>query len=95
LLFFWGVTGKKRKELVMSESAWIVYTIIERPSMDKSFWLRIGRAFVNRDGSFNMNLDALPVNGKLHLRQETQRDRASAQARAGASAGNAGAEAAF
>jgi len=57
----------------MSEKIWVVYTIIEKPGFDKSFWVRIGRAFVNRDGSFNLNLDALPVNGKLHLREEVPR----------------------
>jgi len=57
----------------MSEKIWVVYTIIDKPGYDKSFWVRIGRAFVNRDGSFNLNLDALPINGKLHLREEVPR----------------------
>ena len=50
-----------------------VYTIIETPG-DKSFWLRIGWARTNRDGSFNVTLDALPVNGKLQVRDWTPRD---------------------
>jgi hypothetical protein len=41
-----------------------VYTIIDKPG-DKSFWLRVGSAFLNRDGSWNLKLDALPVNGQL------------------------------
>ena len=32
------------------------------------FWTRIGSAFVNRDGSLNVTLSAMPVNGKLHIR---------------------------
>lgn len=44
-----------------------VYTIIER-GQGRAYWLRIGVAFVNRDGSFNVRLDALPVNGQLHIR---------------------------
>jgi len=59
----------------MSEKIWVVYTIIDRPGLDKAFWVRLGRAFVNRDGSFNLMLDALPTNGKLHLRQEVPRER--------------------
>jgi len=59
----------------MPEKVWTVYTIIERPGMERSFWVRIGRAFVNRDGSYNLMLDALPTNGKLHLRQEEPRQR--------------------
>ena len=34
----------------------------------KTYWMRIGNAFVNRDGSTNVYLDALPANGKLHIR---------------------------
>ena len=62
----------------MSDKIWNVYTIIERPGYDKSIWVRIGRAFVNRDESFNLFLDALPTNGKLHLRLETPRERPAA-----------------
>ena len=34
----------------------------------KTYWMRIGNAFVNRDGSTNVYLDAYPTNGKLHIR---------------------------
>lgn len=44
-----------------------VYTIIER-SGGRKHWLRIGTAFVNRDGSLNVVLDAVPITGKLHIR---------------------------
>lgn len=46
-----------------------VYTIVERAGdSSKKFWLRIGTAFVNRDGSINVKLDAMPTNGTLHIR---------------------------
>jgi hypothetical protein len=50
-----------------------VYTIIERNDRSdgegrKSFWLRLGAAFLNRDGSYTVRLDALPLNGVLQLR---------------------------
>ncbi len=51
-----------------------VYTIIEKDNAPtsngrrKGFWVRIGAAFVNHDGSFTVKLDALPVNGTLHVR---------------------------
>ena len=48
-------------------------TIIEKPG-DRAFWLRIGWAFLNRDGSYSLNLDALPVNGKLQMRDWQPRD---------------------
>jgi hypothetical protein len=50
-----------------------VYTIIEKPG-DKPFWLRIGWAHVNRDGSYNIHLDATPINGKLQVRDYTPRE---------------------
>ncbi len=42
-----------------------VYTIVER-NPERRHWLRIGIAFVNRDGSLNVRLDAIPANGQLH-----------------------------
>jgi hypothetical protein len=51
----------------------VVYTITEKPGSDKSFWSKIGSAWINRDSSINIQLDALPVNGKLHLREQLER----------------------
>ncbi len=50
-----------------------VYTIIEKPGSDRSFWTRIGYAWVNRDQSINIQLDALPMNGRLHVREAPER----------------------
>jgi hypothetical protein len=30
-------------------------------------------AFVNRDGSMNVYLDVLPLDGKLHVREQSER----------------------
>lgn len=58
-----------------SASTWrTVYTIVERGG-HKKIWLRIGVAFVNRDGSLNVRLDAMPVSGQLHIRDSPPRDR--------------------
>jgi hypothetical protein len=51
-----------------------VYTIIEKQGMEKCFWIKVGACFTNRDGSFNVFLDALPVNGKLHIRPRTEKE---------------------
>jgi hypothetical protein len=51
----------------------LVYTIVERGS-GKSFWTRVGAAFVNADGSINVRLDAIPINGTLQLRDYEPRD---------------------
>lgn len=34
-----------------------------------SIWVRAGTAFVNKDGSLNLLLDVLPLDGKLHVRE--------------------------
>jgi len=33
-------------------------------------WVRAGTAIENRDGSLNVSLDVLPIDGKLHLRPD-------------------------
>lgn len=40
-----------------------------RPGKDGSVWVKAGSAYVNRDGSINVYLDVLPLDGKLHLRR--------------------------
>lgn len=45
-----------------------VFTIREKKG-DAGFFVRIGTAFVNNDGSINVYLDALPLDGKLHIRE--------------------------
>ena len=34
-----------------------------------SIWSQCGSAFINRDGSINVYLDVLPLDGKLHIRR--------------------------
>jgi hypothetical protein len=46
----------------------VVYTIIETGE-GKSIWRQVGAAFVNRDESLTVLLDALPTNGRLHIRE--------------------------
>ena len=46
----------------------LAYTIVERDKDGRKFWVRVGAAFVNRDGSLNVKLDAMPVNGQLQIR---------------------------
>jgi hypothetical protein len=51
-----------------------VFTIVEsQKDAERKFWIRIGRAFENRDGSTTVYLDALPVNGMLQIREENNR----------------------
>ena len=50
----------------------MVYVITERSG--KSYWNRIGIAFVNQDGSINVKLDAMPVKGELQIRDYVPRE---------------------
>ncbi|MFN0064157.1 MAG: hypothetical protein ACKVPX_16745 [Myxococcaceae bacterium] len=49
-----------------------VFTIKEA-GRSGSIWLRAGTAFVNRDGSLNLLLDVLPLDGRLHVREALER----------------------
>ena len=52
-----------------------VFAITERG--EKSYWTRVGVAYPNRDGSINVNLDALPVSGRLQIRSDEEREAAN------------------
>lgn len=45
-----------------------VYTIVETAGDGKDFWQRVGSAWTNQDQSINIELNALPVNGRLQVR---------------------------
>jgi len=45
-----------------------VFTVVDRNG--KSFWVRIGAAFGNYDGSETVILDALPISGRIQIRDQ-------------------------
>lgn len=57
------------------DTMWKILCPVEGKS-GKTFWMRIGSAFDNRDGSKNLYLNAYPMNGKLQLRPLDAEDRA-------------------
>ena len=44
----------------------IVYSVVKRNG--RSYWSRIGVAFVNCDGSINVKLEAFPCGGEMQIR---------------------------
>jgi hypothetical protein len=50
----------------------IVYVITKRK--DRSYWNRIGVAFVNQDGSLNVKFEAFPANGECQIRDFVPRE---------------------
>jgi hypothetical protein len=55
-----------------------VYAVVPKPE-GKDVWLRVGSAFENRDGSVSVLLDAVPVGGKLQIRDYQPRDASAAR----------------
>jgi len=50
----------------------VAYVITQRNG--KNHWTRIGVGFVNRDGSINIKLEAVPVSGEIQLRDQAPRE---------------------
>jgi len=48
------------------------FTVRDRGEGKKAFWARIGSAWTNRDGSFTIRLDALPIDGEIVVRTRKQ-----------------------
>jgi len=54
-----------------------------RENKGGSIWVRAGSAFVNKDGSLNVLLDVLPLDGKLHVREAGEKRESTGAARLG------------
>jgi hypothetical protein len=64
-------TTTKEDMNMSNETVKDVYTIIKNG--EKAFWQKVGRAHTNKDGSLNVYLNALPVNGELNIRDPRAR----------------------
>ena len=51
-----------------------VFTIVEEEGQEKARWTQIGIGFENRDGSYNIKLDASPINGRLQMRLPNKKE---------------------
>ena len=56
------------------------FTIRNRGEGRKVFWANIGSAWVNKDGSLNLTLDSLPIDGKIVVRVRKADDAAPNEA---------------
>ena len=50
------------------QQLWMVEDNKNPNGPSKSFWTKVGVAFRNKDGSWSLELQAIPVNGKLQMR---------------------------
>jgi len=60
-------TGTTTTASAAGKRNYAVFTIVEVE--DKAYWRRVGNGYLNRDGSYNLYLEALPINGRLHMRE--------------------------
>ncbi len=51
-----------------------VYTIIKKQGQ-KDFWLKVGTCAENKDGSWNVYLNALPLDGVLNIRARKEKEK--------------------
>lgn len=53
-----------------------LFAVIERGDGERGFWVKIGAAFENRDGSWSLVFDAFPTNGgRVQMRDPYDPDR--------------------
>ncbi len=45
----------------MAVNTQALFGVVQREGMEKGFWTRIGTAFQNQDGSWNLRFDYLPT----------------------------------
>ena len=59
----------------------VAYGVTERGEGEekKTLWNAVGSAFVNKDGSINVNLESFPVSGKVQLRTPKPKEGAGAE----------------
>lgn len=50
------------------------YTVRESKDGGKGYWIEVGAAWTNRDGSLSITLDAMPTNGRLVIRERSEGD---------------------
>ena len=56
------------------------FTVRKRGEGKKDFWVAIGSAWINKDGSFTLRLDALPLDGEIVVRPRKEREGEAPQA---------------
>lgn len=67
-----GTEPADERNAMDSSNMKVAYVIVVRNG--KKFWNRVGVAFVNKDGSMNVKLEAVPVTGEIQIRDYVPRD---------------------
>ena len=59
----------------MIEEGKVLAVFSIRAGRNGSIWVRAGWAEANSDGSVNLHLDVLPLDGRLHVRESFEKAR--------------------
>ena len=52
---------------------YVVFSVRKQDKNGAAVWIRAGYAWANPDGSANVTLDVLPLDGKLHIREYAEK----------------------
>lgn len=58
----------------MSKPTHTCFSVINRGEDKDAFWHIIGSAWTNKDGSLNLTLDSLPLDGKITVRVRKEKE---------------------
>ena len=58
----------------MTKPTHTCFNIRSRGEGRDPYWMPIGSGWVNKDGSFNLTFDALPIDGKVTVRVRKDRE---------------------
>ncbi len=62
------VEEKKEQKVSNKSQMKGVWSIVDNNKHTKPLWIRMGTAYVNKDSSLNVYLEAAPKSFKLHIR---------------------------
>ena len=57
----------------MAVNTQALFGVVQREGMEKGFWTRIGTAFQNHDGSWNLRFDYLPTDRGVTIQMRPTR----------------------
>ena len=69
----------------MAVNTQALFGVVQREGMEKGFWTRIGTAFQNQDGSWNLRFDYLPTDRGVTIQMRPVRSGDEAREGGGAS----------
>lgn len=58
----------------MAVNTQALFGVVQREGMEKGFWTRIGTAFQNQDGSWNLRFDYLPTDRTVTIQMRPVRN---------------------